>query len=189
MTAPRLTPRVFIYGDRSPETVAAVMENFVSWEALRLTWDATGETDNLLYQDLYQEGMLAAQRIVQREPHIWAQKLERLTVLHMRSVLRRGRSVFRADHGDRQRSYQPVPLGQAKSNNQVTKSMPIEQELELLIRALAWSRKGADFEAEHQAILMLRRLARSIEDDDMIEHYKAEWREWWRKERERRTRG
>lgn len=36
----RLAPHVVLYGPRQPETVLAAMENFVSWEALRLSWDA-----------------------------------------------------------------------------------------------------------------------------------------------------
>ena len=106
----RMTPSVVLYGPRQPETVLAVMENFISWEALRLSWDAPGQIDSHLSQDLEQEAMLFVHRLLLRDPDIWMRKLERLTSLAMRSALRRGRSVFRADPGPRQRQYQRITL-------------------------------------------------------------------------------
>jgi len=40
-------------------------------------------------------------RLLLRDSDIWIRKLEQLTSLAMRSALRRGRSVFRADPGPR----------------------------------------------------------------------------------------
>jgi hypothetical protein len=50
--------------------------------------------------------MLFVHRLLLRDPDIWVRKLERLTSPAMRSALRRGRSVFRADSGLCQRQYQ-----------------------------------------------------------------------------------
>lgn len=45
---PRLAPYVVLCGPRRPETMLAAMENFISWEALRLAWEAPGQTDSHL---------------------------------------------------------------------------------------------------------------------------------------------
>src|SRR5260370_3904980 len=87
----RMTPHVVLYGPQRPEAVIAAMENFISWEALRLSWNAPGETDSHFWQDLEQEAILFVHRLLLRDPDIWMRKLERLTSLAMRSALRRGR--------------------------------------------------------------------------------------------------
>src|SRR5260221_97690 len=110
----RMTPHVVLYGSQRPETVIAAMENFISWEALRLSWNAPGETDSHFWQGLEQEAILFVHRLLLRDPDIWIRKLERLTSLAMRSALRRGCSVFRADPGPRLRQYQLVTLTQVK---------------------------------------------------------------------------
>ena len=101
-----MTPHAVLYGSCRPETVLATMENFISWEALRLSWETPGEIDSHLFQDLEQEAMLFVHRLLLRDPDIWMRKLERLTSLAMRSALRCDRSVFRADPGSRGRHYQ-----------------------------------------------------------------------------------
>src|SRR5258706_3358322 len=97
----RLTPQVVLYGPQQPESVLAAMENFISWEAMRLSWEAPGQTDSHLWQDLEQEAMLFVHRLLLRDPDIWVRKLERLTSLAMHNTLRRGCSVFRSDPGQR----------------------------------------------------------------------------------------
>jgi hypothetical protein len=59
------------------------------------------ETDSYLWQDLEQEAMDKEHRLLLCDPDTWMCKLERLTSLALRSALRRGRSVFRADPGPR----------------------------------------------------------------------------------------
>src|SRR5260370_2506423 len=86
----RMTPYVVLYGQRRPETVLAAMGNFISWEALRLSWETPGQNDSHLHQDLEQEALLFVHRLLLRDPDIWMRKLERLTSLAMRSALRRG---------------------------------------------------------------------------------------------------
>ncbi len=99
----------FLYGERTPERVLEVLEDWIDWHAYRLASQAPGQVDNLYYQDLAQEGRLAVYRLVERDPQIWAPKLLRLAILAMYAARRRGRSVFRADPYHRLRTYEQVP--------------------------------------------------------------------------------
>lgn len=183
----RTPPRTIFLGPRTPEAVIAAMENYVSWEAFRLAWSARGETDSFLYQDLEQEAWFFVCRLLERDPGIWIQKLERLTHLWMRAVLRRGRSIFRADPGPRQRSYLQVTLNEVKPGDVCTRNLPIGQERHLLTSALEQARGDGNRAAEHQAILLLRRFARSTQDEHLLQECNAQLRTWWRQERERRA--
>jgi hypothetical protein len=98
----------FLYGERTPERVLEVLEDWIDWHAYRLASMAPGQVDNLYYQDLAQEGRLAVYRLLERDPHIWAPKLLRLAILYMYAARRRGRSVFRADPSHRLRTYEQV---------------------------------------------------------------------------------
>jgi hypothetical protein len=97
-----------LYGERTPERVLEVLEDWIDWHAYRLASMAPGQVDNLYYQDLAQEGRLAVYRLLEREPEIWAPKLLRLAILYMYAARRRGRSVFRADPYHRLRTYEQV---------------------------------------------------------------------------------
>jgi hypothetical protein len=185
----RMTPHVVLYGQRRPESVLAAMENFISWEALRLAWNAPGETDSYLWQDLEQEAMLFVHRLLLRDPDIWMRKLERLTSLAMRSVLLRGRSVFRADPGPRQRQYRQVALTQVRSADICTRSLPLAQERAVLERALMQARNACNQQAEHQALLLLRRLARRYQDVELVLHCNQQLRNWWRRQRRHSAEG
>ena len=99
----------FLYGERTPERVLEVLEDWIDWHAYRLATLSPGQVDNLYYQDLAQEGRLAVYRLLERDPHIWAPKLLRLAILYMYAARRRGRSVFRADPHHRLRTYEQVP--------------------------------------------------------------------------------
>jgi hypothetical protein len=179
-----MTPHVVLYGPRRPETVLAAMENFISWEALRLSWETPGQSDSHLSQDLEQEAMLFVHCLLLRDPDIWMRKLERLTSLAMRSALRRGRSVFRADPGSRQRQYQRVTLTQVRPGEVCTTSLPLAQEYELLQNAMTQARTADDQQAEHQALLLLRRLAWRYEDDELVLQCNQQLRDWWRRQRQ-----
>jgi hypothetical protein len=98
----------FLYGERTPERVLEVLEDWIDWHAYRLASLAPGQVDNLYYQDLAQEGRLAVYRLLERDPHIWAPKLLRLAILSMYAARRRGRSVLRADPYHRLRTYEQV---------------------------------------------------------------------------------
>jgi hypothetical protein len=100
------TPR--LYGERTPERVLEVLEDWIDWHAYRLAELAPGQVDNLYYQDLAQEGRLAVYRLLERDPDIWAPKLLRLAILSMYAARRRGRSVLRADPYHRLRTYEQV---------------------------------------------------------------------------------
>ncbi len=132
----RLTPHAVFYGPQRPESVLEAMENFISWEALRLSWEAPGQTDSHLWQDLEQEAMLFVHRLLLRDPDIWVRKLERLTSLAMHNALRRGRSVFRSDPGQRRWQYRPVSLAEVSPTDVCTRSLPLDQERNLLEQAL-----------------------------------------------------
>jgi len=97
-----------LYGERTPERVLEVLEDWIDWHAYRLASMAPGQVDNLYSQDLAQEGRLAVYRLLEREPEIWAPKLLRLAILYMYAARRRGRSVFRADPFQRLRTYEQV---------------------------------------------------------------------------------
>ncbi len=99
----------FLYGERTPERVLEVLEDWIDWHAYRLATLAPGQVDNLYYQDLAQEGRLAVYRLMESDPQIWAPKLLRLAILAMYAARRRGRSVFRADPYHRLRTYEQVP--------------------------------------------------------------------------------
>jgi hypothetical protein len=179
----RMAPHTVLYGPRRSETVLAAMENFISWEALRLSWETPGQIDSHLFQDLEQEAVLFVHRLLLRDPDIWMAKLERLTSLAMRSVLRRGRSVFRADPGPRQRHYHRVALIRVKPGEVCTASLPLVREYELLQNVLAYAREADDRQAEHQALLLLRRLARRYENNELVLHCNQQLRDWWRAQR------
>ncbi len=180
----RITPHIVLYGPRRLETVLVAMENFINWEALRLSWDAPGETDSHLWQDLEQEAMLFVHRLLMQDPNIWLHKLERLTSLAMRSALRRGRSVFRAVPGPRQRQYHQVALTQVRSGDVCNRSLSLPQERIVLDRALTQARNACNQQAEHQALLLLRRLARRYQDDELVLQCNQQLRDWWRQQRQ-----
>lgn len=184
----RMTPHVVLYGSLRPENVLAAMENFISWEALRLSWNASGETDSHLWQDLEQEAMPFVHRLLLREPDIWIRKIERLTSLAMRSALRRGRSIFRAEPGPRQRQYHQVSLTQVMHNEACIRSLWLPQERIVLERALTQARNTCNQQAEHQSLLLLRRLARRYEDDELVLKSNQQLRDWWRRERQHNAR-
>jgi hypothetical protein len=98
----------FLYGERTPERVLEVLEDWIDWHAYRLAETAPGQVDSLYYQDLAQEGRLAVYRLLERDPGIWAPRLLRLAILYMYAARRRGRSVFRADPHHRLRTYEQV---------------------------------------------------------------------------------
>jgi len=98
----------YLYGERTPERVLEVLDDWIDWHAYRLASTAPGQVDNLYYQDLAQEGRLAVYRLLERDPQMWAPKLLRLAILSMYAARRRGRSVFRADPHHRLRTYEQV---------------------------------------------------------------------------------
>src|SRR5258708_12004461 len=140
----RTTPHVVLYGPQGPEAVIAVMEKFISWEALRLSWNAPGETDSHFWQDLEQEAILFVHRLLLRDPDIWMRKLERLTSLAMRSALRRGRSVFRADPRSRLRQYQRETLTHVKPREVGTVSLSLAHGYEPLHKPPSQARAPTD---------------------------------------------
>ena len=180
----RLTPQVVFYGPLQPEAVLAAMENYISWEALRLSWGATGDTDSHLWQDLEQEAMLFVHRLLLRDPDTWMRKLERLTSLAMRSALWHSRSVLRSDPGPRLRQYHQVTLAQIRPDEVCTGSLSLAQERSVLVRALTQARNETNRQAEHHALLLLRRLARRYQDEELERRYSQQLRDWWRLQRQ-----
>jgi hypothetical protein len=179
----RCSPRVIFYGPPSPETVIASMDGFISWEAFAFADSVAHPFDNQQAQDLAQEAWFFVFRQLQRSPDIWSRKLERLTYLRMKNVLQRGRSVLRADPGTRKRTYERVSLSSASMDNICTSSLSFEEEYDILLNALQRARDVGDREAEHRAILLLRRFARRICNDDLFATYTASLRVWWQQTR------
>src|SRR5437667_8083256 len=91
---------------------SARFQYLLRYHAGRLAYSAGGQAGDVeeLYQDLFQEGMLSAFRILERMPGLYGRDLLRLSVLAMYAARRRGCSVFRADPWRRSRSYEQVSL-------------------------------------------------------------------------------
>jgi len=64
--------------------------------------------------------VLAAFRLLEREPTMYGRTLLRLSVLAMYAARKRGRSVFRADPAQRQRLYEQVFLEQETADAELT---------------------------------------------------------------------
>ena len=95
-------------------------QGLVSYHAHRLAYTAPGQVDSHYCEDLYQEGMLAAFRLLEREPTMYGRTLLRLSVLAMYAARKRGRSVFRADPAQRQRFYEQVFFEQETEDAELT---------------------------------------------------------------------
>ena len=65
-----------------------------------------------------------------------------------------------------------------------TRSLPLAQERDLLEQALRQARNACNRQAEHQALLLLRRLARRYEDDELVLQCNQQLCEWWRRQRQ-----
>lgn len=128
--------------------------------------------------------MLYVHRLLLRDPDIWMRQLERLTSLAMRSALRRGRSVFRADPGPRRRQYHQVTLSQVRPDEICTRSLSLPQERFVLEQALTRARNTSNRQAEHHSLLLLRRLARRYQDEELERQYNQQLRDWWRQHRQ-----
>jgi DNA-directed RNA polymerase specialized sigma24 family protein len=96
-------------GDAPSEKLADTrFQSLVSYHAHRLAYTAPGQVDSHYYEDLYQEGMVAAFRLLERDPTMYGRTLLRFSVLAMYAARKRGRSVFRADPASRLRTYEQV---------------------------------------------------------------------------------
>lgn len=126
------------------------------------------QIDSHFYQDLEQEVMQFVHRLLQRDPDIWIRKLERLTSLTMHGALRRGRSVLRSDPGPRQRQYHQVALTQVMPDEEYIRSLSLPQERIILEQAQSQGCNARNLQAEHKALLLLRRLARRYQDDEPV---------------------
>lgn len=42
----RMAPNIVLYGPRRLDTLLASKENFINWEALRLSWEMPGQSDS-----------------------------------------------------------------------------------------------------------------------------------------------
>lgn len=105
----RYSVHFYQVGDDPAEKLADTrFQGLVSYHAHRLAYTAPGQVDSHYFEDLYQEGMLAAFRLLERYPGMYGRTLLRFSVLAMYAARKRGRSVFRADPGERQRTYEQV---------------------------------------------------------------------------------
>jgi len=107
-------------GDEPADKLAdSRFQGLVSYHAHRLACTAPGQVDSHYFEDLYQEGMLAAFRLLEREPSMYGRTLLRLSVLAMYAARKRGRSVFRADPALRQRVYEQVFFEQESEDTEL----------------------------------------------------------------------
>ena len=95
-------------GDIEARLANPRFQYLISYHAHRVALSSSGPGDTEFAEDLYQEGMLAAYRLLEKDAWMYGKTLVRLCVLAMYAARRRGRSVLRADPWKRQRTYEQV---------------------------------------------------------------------------------
>jgi len=139
------------------------------------------------WEDLAQASRIALWRYAERRPGTPLRILLILSRLFMYSERTRGRSVLRAHPGKRKRTYERASLDQADAciSYELEPSPTLDdvRERDLLIALLHQARVDANDQAEHVAILALRRLARAMQDADLVGDCNEQLREWWRRHR------
>jgi hypothetical protein len=111
-----------------------------------------------------------------------------LARLRMYGERQRGSSVLRPHPGKRSRIYERSTLAQADAVGMMdlepSPSFTDEQEQAFLLTCLDLARTSCDDEAEHTAILILRRFARATGNANLYHYAHEQWRAWRRRKRE-----
>lgn len=141
-----------------------------------------------LAQDLAQSARIYVWQYVERRGNPGPSLLLVLGRLRMYAERSRGRSVLRAHPGKRKRSYERATLDQAdtciSAELDPYPALTDEQERDLLLSMLHLAQIEEDHQVEHVSLLALRRLARALEDSDLVADCNAQLRAWWRRHRQ-----
>jgi len=139
-------------------------------------------------EDLAQSARIYLWQYVERKGNPGASLLLVLGRLRMYAERSRGRSVLRAHPGKRKRSYERATLGLAdaciSAELEPYPALSDEQERDLLLAMLHLAQAEEDYQVEHVALLALRRLARALEDSELVADCNAQLRAWWRRHRQ-----
>jgi hypothetical protein len=143
---------------------------------------------DLDWQDLAQGARIYLWQYLDRRGNPGMPLLILLGRLRMYSERCRGRSVLRPHPGKRKRHYERATLEQAdaciSSDLEPYPALSDTQERDLLLVTLHAAQQEGDDQVEHVALLALRRLARALEDSDLVENCNAQLRAWWRRHRQ-----
>lgn len=138
-------------------------------------------------QDLAQSARIYLWQYRERRPDTPVNMLLLLGRLRMYGERQRGRSVLRPHPGKRTRVYEQADLRTADlvavADLDPVPRLSDQQELALLYTCLQQARSTQDEEAEHAAILALRRFARAVQNADLYDQAHRWWREWWHRKR------
>lgn len=139
------------------------------------------------WEDLAQAARIYLWRYAERRPGTPLKILLVLSRLVMYSERSRGRSVLRAHPGRRKHSYERASLDLANACASLElepySALSDEQERDLLLTIIHQAQADSNDQAEHVALLALRRLARALRDDDLVADCNAQLRGWWRRQR------
>jgi hypothetical protein len=137
--------------------------------------------------DLAQSARIYLWQYLERRPDTPVNMLLLLGRLRMYGERQRGRSVLRPHPGKRTRVYEQADLREADlvvvADLDPAPMLSDQQELALLYTCLEHARSAQDEEAEHAAILALRRFARAVQNADLYDQAHQWWREWWQRKR------
>ncbi len=144
--------------------------------------------ESLDWQDLAQAARIYLWQYLERQSNPGLRLLLVLGRLRMYAERTRGRSVLRAHPGKRKRSYERATLEQAdtciSTGLEPYLAFTGEQERDLLLSMLHIAQVEGDDQVEHVALLALRRLARALQDSDLVEDCNVQLRAWWRRHRQ-----
>lgn len=142
---------------------------------------------DLDWQDLAQGARIYLWQYLDRRGNPGMPLLILLGRLRMYSERCRGRSVLRPHPGNRKRHYERATLEQAdaciSSDLEPYPALSDAQERDLLLVTLHAAQQEGDTWREHVALLALRRLARALEDGNLIADCNARLRIWWQQRR------
>jgi len=168
---------------REIDPILEAQARAIAWMCQR--FHSSGES--LDWQDLAQAARIYVWQYVERQGNPGPGLLIVLGRLRMYAERTRGRSVLRAHPGKRQRQYERATLEQAdaciSSELEPYPALSDAQERDLLLGTLRAAQQEGDDRVEHVTLLALRRLARALQDDDLVADCNAQLRAWWRRHR------
>jgi hypothetical protein len=173
---------------REIDPIIEAQARSIAWMCQRFYSSGEGLDWQALAEDLAQAARIYLWQYIERRGNPGPSLLLVLGRLRMYAERSRGRSVLRAHPGKRKRSYERATLDQADACISIElepyPALSDEQERDLLLSMLHLAQAEADHQIEHVALLALRRLARALEDSDLVDDCNAQLRAWWRRHRQ-----
>jgi DNA-directed RNA polymerase specialized sigma24 family protein len=169
------------------EQILAQLDPYIIAQAKWVAWMVNHMHGGIVdWEDLAQAARVYIWRYAEQRPGTSPQFLFTIGRLKMYGEPQRGSSVDRAHPGKRQRHYTRTDLEEADAGlySPLT-SLTNEEKEALLQSSLAQARLTQDERGEHLLILALRHFAKVTGKDDLYADAHAQWKEWWRKIRER----